>query len=153
MAANGSTDSGAMTPPGRDTDRSAGPTAVREGETPWTEAELAQVRADLVAEAGRLRDDIAAGQVDLGNMLKEPPSGACGEKADGWSRSMAHEREMSLVTGARDGLNQALAALERLDAGTYGTCESCGQPIGKHRLQAYPRAALCLSCKSEQERE
>lgn len=153
MAAKKSKDTAATTAPGRETDRSGGPPAAREGETPWTEAELATVRADLVAEVDRLRDHIAAGEVDLGNMLKEPPGGACGEKADGWSRSMAHERELSLVTGAREGLDQALAALDRLDEGTYGTCESCGQPIGKHRLQAYPRTALCLSCKSEQERD
>ncbi|WKV16539.1 TraR/DksA C4-type zinc finger protein [Janibacter limosus] len=45
-----------------------------------------------------------------------------------------------------------MRALARLEDGTYGTCESCGNPIGKLRLQAYPRATLCMTCKSQQER-
>ena len=38
------------------------------------------------------------------------------------------------------------------DDGTYGVCESCGQPIGKMRVMAFPRATLCLSCKQREER-
>jgi RNA polymerase-binding transcription factor DksA len=49
-------------------------------------------------------------------------------------------------------LLQNLHALERLDDGTYGICESCGNPIGKLRLQAAPRATLCVPCKMKQER-
>jgi endonuclease-3 len=43
-------------------------------------------------------------------------------------------------------------ALERLEDGSYGICESCGNPIGKLRLQAAPRATLCMPCKKKQER-
>ena len=42
--------------------------------------------------------------------------------------------------------------LERIADGTYGRCESCGQPIGKNRLMAFPRATLGLSCKQREER-
>jgi RNA polymerase-binding transcription factor DksA len=49
-------------------------------------------------------------------------------------------------------LQQSLHALERIADKTYGTCESCGNPIGKLRLQAFPRATLCMSCKQKQER-
>ena len=37
-------------------------------------------------------------------------------------------------------------ALERLSAGTYGTCETCGDPIPPERLEAIPWAATCVSC-------
>ncbi|MBN9325656.1 MAG: TraR/DksA family transcriptional regulator, partial [Cellulomonas sp.] len=40
----------------------------------------------------------------------------------------------------------------RIAAGTYGACESCGKPIGKARLQAFPRATLCVECKQREER-
>ena len=40
----------------------------------------------------------------------------------------------------------------RIDAGTYGVCGSCGQPIGKARLMAFPRAVLCVRCKQREER-
>ena len=49
-------------------------------------------------------------------------------------------------------VGSATNALERLETGTYGNCESCGQPIGKARLQAFPRATLCVSCKQREER-
>ena len=45
---------------------------------------------------------------------------------------------MSIANNARDMLAQAEHALQRIDNGTYGVCESCGNPIGKARLQAFP---------------
>jgi DnaK suppressor protein len=59
---------------------------------------------------------------------------------------------MSLAANSRDLLSQVERALQRLDDGTYGVCESCGNPIGKARLQAFPRATLCVSCKQREER-
>ena len=55
-------------------------------------------------------------------------------------------------TAAQDLLDQGERALDRIDAGTYGVCESCGQPIGKARLLAFPRATLCVECRQRQER-
>ena len=60
--------------------------------------------------------------------------------------------EMSLVNNARDMLEQVDHALARVDAGTYGVCESCQEPIGKMRIQAFPRATLCRDCKEAEER-
>ena len=40
----------------------------------------------------------------------------------------------------------------RIEDGTYGICESCGEPIGKMRLMAFPRATLCMTCKQREER-
>ena len=49
-------------------------------------------------------------------------------------------------------LVQSERALERIDDGTYGACEICGNPIGKMRLLAFPRATLCMTCKQREER-
>lgn len=38
------------------------------------------------------------------------------------------------------------AALQRIEAGTFGTCEDCGAPIGRDRLRALPEARRCLGC-------
>ena len=59
---------------------------------------------------------------------------------------------MSLANNSRDLLLQVERALERLDDGTYGRCENCGNPIPKARLQAFPRATLCVTCKQREER-
>jgi DnaK suppressor protein len=50
-------------------------------------------------------------------------------------------------------LDEVDRALEKLDAGTYGICEECGQPIALERLRALPSAALCVPCKRQEERD
>ena len=59
---------------------------------------------------------------------------------------------MSLANNARELLLQNERALVRLDGQSYGICERCGNPIGKLRLQAFPRATMCMSCKQLEER-
>jgi DnaK suppressor protein len=53
---------------------------------------------------------------------------------------------MSLADGLRDTIDEITAALERLDSGTYGNCESCGNTIPTARLDAIPHARVCVSC-------
>lgn len=125
---------------------------VREDESPWTAKELKEVKAELDAEIQRLTAEIAAAEADLNEFLKEPIDGAGDDQADAGAKSFEREHELNLVAGARTGLEQNQHALARLEDGTYGICESCGNPIGKLRLQAYPRATLCMTCKSRQER-
>ena len=44
-------------------------------------------------------------------------------------------------------------ALERIENGTYGYCEACGEPIGEKRLLARPVTTLCIKCKAKQEQQ
>jgi len=44
------------------------------------------------------------------------------------------------------------AALKRLDEGTYGSCSTCGQPIGQERLEALQWTTQCIDCKRKEER-
>ena len=59
---------------------------------------------------------------------------------------------MSLANNSRELICQIERALARIEDGTYGGCENCGNPIGKARLQAFPRATLCVACKQREER-
>lgn len=118
----------------------------------WTEAELRQVRADLTAEVERLSEEIAVIEAELSGVVEDPIGADGRDEADVGGRLAEREHEVNLLEGARAGLAQNMSALERLDAGTYGTCESCGEPIGKLRLQAFQRATSCVSCKRSQER-
>ena len=43
-------------------------------------------------------------------------------------------------------------AIERIEQGSFGECDSCGEDIGLRRLQARPVATLCIDCKDEQEK-
>ena len=85
-------------------------------------------------------------------MLADASDNAGDDQADTGSKTFEREHEMSLANNARDMLVQVERALHRIDDGTYGICERCGNPIGKARLQAFPRATLCVTCKQSEER-
>jgi DnaK suppressor protein len=125
---------------------------VRPGEEPWIDAELKQVRAELESEAAGLRADIARAASDIAERLTDSVRDAGDDQADAGTKAFEREHELALTQNARDLLDQAERALARIDAGTYGVCESCGQPIGKARLLAFPRATLCMGCKQREER-
>jgi DnaK suppressor protein len=125
---------------------------VRPGERRWTEAELAKVRADLAEEAEGLREDIKRVESDIASRLGDAVGDAGDDQADVGAKAYEREHELALTHNSRELLAQTERALESIDAGTYGTCESCGEPIGKARLQAFPRAVLCVACKQREER-
>ncbi len=62
-----------------------------------------------------------------------------------WELSSAREEQV------RQRVAEVEAALERLSLGIYGTCESCGRPIGIDRLEALPETRLCIECAREQQ--
>jgi DnaK suppressor protein len=125
---------------------------VREGEEPWTTDEIDEVRATLTADMSRLQSEIAAAETEIGHLLREGGEGAGNDQADVGSNTFERDHEMSMAKNARANLELVESAIQRIDAGTYGICESCGKPIGKMRLQAFPRATLCMECKQRQER-
>jgi RNA polymerase-binding transcription factor len=125
---------------------------VRPGEGPWTEAELAEVRDQLEAEAAELRVDIERAESDIASRLGDAVGDAGDDPADQGAKTFEREHELALTHNARELLAQTERAVGRINAGTYGTCESCGEAIGKARLQAFPRATLCVSCKQREER-
>ncbi|NJQ02411.1 TraR/DksA family transcriptional regulator [Streptomyces zingiberis] len=126
--------------------------AVRSGEEPWTPEEVSEARGELHAEVERLRAEIAASQEAIAGLMRDSGDGAGDDQADTGTKNITREHEMALNANAREMLDQTERALERLDAGTYGLCESCGEAIGKARMQAFPRATLCVECKQRQER-
>ncbi len=128
---------------------SSGPVTV--GGVEWTQDELREVRAELEAEREKARHDLQIAEADLQGLLREAGDGAGDDQADAGASIGGRDYEMTLAAGQRDKLDQIEHALERLDDGTYGICESCGKPIGKLRLQAAPRATLCVDCKTRQE--
>ncbi|MGW1951873.1 TraR/DksA C4-type zinc finger protein [Streptomyces sp. NPDC001920] len=129
-----------------------GDLAVRPGEDPWTPEEVEEARAELQAEETRLRDEITASEQSLAGLMRDSGDGAGDDQADTGAKNITREHELALAANAREMLIQTERALERLDAGTYGLCENCGNPIGKARMQAFPRATLCVECKQKQER-
>jgi DnaK suppressor protein len=126
--------------------------AVRGGETPWTARQVQEVRDTLAEDARRLTAEIEAAGAEIDQLLREGGEGAGNDQADVGSHTFERDHEMSLQRNALENLRLVEEALVRIDNGTYGLCLSCGRPIGKMRLLAFPRATLCLECKQREER-
>ena len=126
--------------------------AVREDETAWTREELRAVRGALQEEYERLEDELVSAEAGLADLIRDSGDGAGDDQADAGSKTFEREHEMSLAKNAREMMLQVQHALDRIEDGSYGLCESCGRSVGKFRLQAFPRATLCLQCKQAEER-
>lgn len=100
------------------------------------EAYLADA-AQATAAALELTDD-AAGQ----DIADEDGFG------EGDTVSVERDRLAVVASDAHARVAEIDAALSRVDAGTYGTCEACGKPIPEARLEAIPEATLCVACKT-----
>jgi RNA polymerase-binding protein DksA len=94
--------------------------------------------------------DIVEGDVDDGEL-----SSAAGDQhlADHASEMLDREVDESLEENAELLVRDIDQALRKIDDGTYGKCERCGQDIPEERLDAVPYASLCVSCKQLEERE
>ncbi|MDR3070533.1 MAG: TraR/DksA family transcriptional regulator [Propionibacteriaceae bacterium] len=125
---------------------------VAEGEDPWTSGEIEEVRQELQDDVERLSAAVQKSQAELDELFSESNDGAGRDAADVGSSNFERDQEMSLVRNAQLILDQAQNALKLFEAGEYGWCESCGKPIGKDRLQIFPRATLCVECKRQAER-
>ena len=69
--------------------------------------------------------------------------------ADAGQAAAERANLLTLVRSLRDTLRDVEQALDRMDGGTYGICERCGQPIADERLEALPAVRLCMACKRQ----
>ncbi|QGF24242.1 TraR/DksA family transcriptional regulator [Raineyella fluvialis] len=124
---------------------------VEPDEDPWTLEELREIVDELEADIERTREIIEQTQAELVG-IRDGSDVTGRDPADVGSANFERDHEMSLVRNSEEVLDQSRRALAAIKRGTYGSCENCGQPIGKGRLQIIPRATLCLACKQREER-
>jgi RNA polymerase-binding transcription factor DksA len=128
------------------------PVTASAGETPWSAAELKAIRIELSKELLRLKHELELIETEMEALIADSGEGAGDDQADSGTKTFEREHEMSLVINARDMVLQTERALDRIDNKSYGNCEDCSNPIGKERLQVFPRATLCMICKQKEER-
>ena len=121
-------------------------------EAPWSNSESKGMKVELSKELIRLRRELELAEAQAEDLLQDSGDGAGDDQADAGAKTFEREHEISLVYNARDMVMQTEHALDRITAGSYGKCEDCGNPIGKARLQVFPRATLCMICKQKEER-
>ena len=106
-----------------------------------TELDTAAIRATLDAERVRL-------VAELGEAIQAPGQMTYGSQAAAASQVFEQQRDLALRDRAIQQLELVDAALHRLDTGTFGVCQRCGEPIAEGRLEALPWAAHCIGCQS-----
>lgn len=115
-----------------------------------TKSQLTRIREGLVAERSQLIAQ--ATELDAEADIKQwRDAGFDDDPADTGSANFERERAQSLANHARRLLLQIDDALARIEAGTYGRCERCGDAIEAERLEAIPYATLCLEDKRRDE--
>lgn len=102
-----------------------------EDERDRLEAIIEEARQEM--EEARLTESSSERSPDPGN-------------AEAGSMKFEYEKELSMQQNSIDLLHKVQHALARIDAGEYGTCESCGNDIPVARLDALPYATLCVNC-------
>ena len=113
---------------------------------------LAEVKERLLEQKQRLwlevKDRLKS---NIGDGYQEMLATASDEE-DQASVSLLAETHLTLLGPKRQELEAIEEALHRLDSGTYGECESCGNPIEPRRLEIMPETPLCRNCQSQREK-
>jgi RNA polymerase-binding protein DksA len=115
--------------------------------------EFAELYEKLKKEKTDLLEKIEQLRV-LGQPSAERKEGSpFGKREEGADEASELEKRLALEERLEESLKEVERALEKYEAGTYGLCDSCGQPIEQARLEAIPQASLCLNCKASQAKD
>jgi RNA polymerase-binding transcription factor DksA len=114
-------------------------------------------RRRLLALADRLKGDVAALKEAALRSTGGESSGSLSNAplhlADLANDTNAQEVAVGLLRNEQEALLAIAAALDRLDAGTYGVCARCGQEIPEERLLTLPQASRCVRCEEKEEKD
>jgi RNA polymerase-binding protein DksA len=116
--------------------------------------DLDEFRRLLEAERDRLTEQLEAIEEHLPeveNVAVDASGGYDEDLADVASETFEREKGIAIENSEQDLLQQVEEALARIEDGTYGVCEVCGQLIHPDRLRALPWARLCINCKAREE--
>jgi DnaK suppressor protein len=116
-------------------------------------AETEKIRVALAARRDELKEEYEATISEITELQRDRLTDSAGDdQADTGTKTFEREQEISLANSILERVTQVERALERLDEGSYGWCERCGNPIPVERLAAFPSATLCVTCKQLEER-
>ena len=101
--------------------------------------------SSMLEEAQQKGDSTLEELTDSNEVFADPADRATAESDRSFTLRI-RDRERRLI-------RKIQAALQRIDDGSYGICEDCGEEIGVPRLKARPVTKLCINCKSKQEED
>ena len=111
------------------------------------------LRSRLESEQKRLIEELEQLKASVRPVEERREGSPFGKREEEATESLELEKRLSLERRIRDSLVEVEHALRKFEDGTYGLCDSCGQPIDPARLEALPQASLCLDCKARQAKD
>ncbi len=110
---------------------------------------LAELKEKLIAEKKRLESELSqiAKPTEIPGDYETKFEDIGRGEDENASEVEQYSDNLALEDTLEKQLKEANNALERMEKGTYGICESCNQEIDPERLRAYPAAATCIRCK------
>jgi DnaK suppressor protein len=103
-------------------------------------------RARLASERERAEARLRSLGRDFDGIVTSSAAGDDEHDPEGATNAFERQHVAALIEQARQHLADIGSALSRLDTGSYGICERCGQPIGDERLTARPATRTCIRC-------
>ncbi len=120
-----------------------------------TSIDTEHFRTALLEERQRVEHALATLREEhpgsLDDEVEEVAATSDNHLAETASATLGREIDYTLGDNAEQVLHEIDGALERIENGTYGTCANCGGEIPQERLEANPRASLCIDCKRKTE--
>ena len=109
---------------------------------------MSGVAARLGEQLSQAERQVAALERAHAGIVAASEASNADDEHDPEGATIAFERQQvaALLEAARRAREDLVRALDRVEAGTYGTCESCGGSIGAERLEARPGARTCIAC-------
>lgn len=114
---------------------------------------FSQIRTQLESDFRQVQEELQTAQTELSGLLRETGGTEATDEADVGTRLSSLEQEACSGRNAEALLQQTALALARIETGDYGSCQTCGNPIGLARLEAFPRATMCLPCRRRAEEQ
>jgi len=108
------------------------------------------LRSRLESERKRLIEELEHSKSSVRPADERREGSPFGKREEEATESFELEKRLTLEKRIIDQLAEVEHTLRKFEEGTYGLCDSCGQPIDPARLEALPQANLCLNCKAQQ---
>lgn len=102
----------------------------------------------LKIEYKRLGEELEALHNNASTAEERREGSPFGKREEEATETLELEKRLALENRVRKEMASVEHALSKIEKGTYGLCESCGEPINPERLEARPQSVLCLNCKA-----
>ncbi|MGB2813822.1 MAG: TraR/DksA C4-type zinc finger protein [Dehalococcoidales bacterium] len=108
------------------------------------------LKSRLKAERKRLMEELEQLEASASSTDERREGSPFGKREEEATEALELEKRLVLERRVKEQAAGVEHALHKFEEGTYGFCDSCGQPIDPERLEAIPEASLCIKCKAQQ---